>query len=221
MARGLIQPITQLTDPEWEPGELVLRYGSGRVCLDLVRTVGERWRRSFERLRSPVDLDRWLVGTGLITEPPSSRRRDLVRARELREAIYGLARAAMDGTRTRAGDVEVVNASAARPDLAPQLRAGRLMRLGRSHPVDAALATVARDAVELFGGPLAAQVRECAAPDCSGIFLDTSRAGARRWCSMATGCGNKRKVAAYRARRATTRRATTRRATKGAPAYGR
>jgi predicted RNA-binding Zn ribbon-like protein len=69
--------------------------------------------------------------------------------------------------------------------------------------VAALLASLACDAVDLLGGPLAGRIRECAAGDCALLFLDTSRAGRRRWCSMAT-CGARAKMAAYRARRPST-----------------
>jgi predicted RNA-binding Zn ribbon-like protein len=65
----------------------------------------------------------------------------------------------------------------------------------------AALATLARDAVDLFGGRLAARIRVCAAEDCGLLFVDASRPGRRRWCSMER-CGNLAKVRGHRARRA-------------------
>ncbi|MCL9761259.1 CGNR zinc finger domain-containing protein [Frankia sp. AiPa1] len=40
-------------------------------------------------------------------------------------------------------------------------------------------------------------MHECAGPDCRALFLDGSRPGRRRWCSMNT-CGNKAKKAALR-----------------------
>jgi predicted RNA-binding Zn ribbon-like protein len=62
-------------------------------------------------------------------------------------------------------------------------------------------------AVSLLGvikalGP--GRFRPCASPDCSGVFADTTRAGRRRYCQPAI-CGNRRNVAAYRARRAAQR----------------
>ncbi|MFB9907728.1 CGNR zinc finger domain-containing protein [Allokutzneria oryzae] len=42
--------------------------------------------------------------------------------------------------------------------------------------------------------------RPCAAPDCRGVFVDTSRAGRRRYC-MPDRCGNRLNVANHRARR--------------------
>jgi predicted RNA-binding Zn ribbon-like protein len=126
---------------------------------------------------------------------------DLASARDLREAIFRVARAAMDGAPAPDADVRTINAWASRPDLPPRFEriGGGVERTGPA-TVNAALAALARDAADLFGSPAAARVRECEAPDCSSLFLDTSRAGRRRWCSMAA-CGNRQKVAAYRRRR--------------------
>ncbi|MQA01990.1 MAG: hypothetical protein GEV07_04430 [Streptosporangiales bacterium] len=44
--------------------------------------------------------------------------------------------------------------------------------------------------------------RPCASPDCNGMFVDTSRAGRRRYC-MPDLCGNRLNVANHRARRRT------------------
>jgi predicted RNA-binding Zn ribbon-like protein len=38
-----------------------------------------------------------------------------------------------------------------------------------------------------------ARVHQCAADDCTWLFLDVSRTGKRRWCDMAT-CGNRAKA---------------------------
>lgn len=204
MARAIDQQVTDCIDPYVEPVELRFRFDTGRPCLDFVITVGERWRRSFERLRSREDIARWLVEAGLAHAAPRVTAADLANARDLREAIFRVARAAMDGTPAFGADVRAINAWASRPDLPPRFDriGGGVARTGPS-TVNAALATLARDAADLFGGPYAARVRECEAPDCSSLFLDTSRARRRRWCSMAA-CGNRQKVAAYRRRRTPT-----------------
>ncbi|MFD0786561.1 CGNR zinc finger domain-containing protein [Micromonospora azadirachtae] len=44
-------------------------------------------------------------------------------------------------------------------------------------------------------------MRECGAHNCHLVFVDTSRPGQRRWCSMER-CGNRHKVSSLRARRA-------------------
>jgi len=153
-----------------------------------------------ERLHSPDDLTEWLrerfpVPVG------SARSRDLFDAVSLRDAIVRMARAAAHGEALRGGDVDVVNLYAATPDIPPSLGGGT-RQAGRSvHTVPQALATIARDAVDVFSAENAGRLRECDGPDCSMIYLDTSRAATRRWCSMQR-CGNRAKVRAHRARKA-------------------
>ena len=61
------------------------------------------------------------------------------------------------------------------------------------------LISIARDAIVLFGSEMSERIRQCEGETCALLFLDTSRSGDRRWCSMA-GCGNKAKVADFRRR---------------------
>ena len=59
---------------------------------------------------------------------------------------------------------------------------------------------IARSAARsLWSGELE-RVKPCANPDCILWFLDVSKNGKRRWCSM-EGCGNRHKVAAHHRRR--------------------
>jgi predicted RNA-binding Zn ribbon-like protein len=179
------------------PEELRFHWTSGRLCLDFVATVGERWRRSFERLIEPEDLARWMLETGMLRNAPRVSARQLAAARVLREAINRLAR---PGVEPRPGDREGLNRWAARAPLAPQLAASRELVWVAARPAEAILATVARDAVDLLSGPLAGRIRECGAPDCALLFVDASRPGRRRWCSTEA-CGNRIRTKAYRKRR--------------------
>ncbi|HEX4107774.1 MAG TPA: CGNR zinc finger domain-containing protein [Solirubrobacteraceae bacterium] len=182
---------------ELPPEEFNFHWKSGRVCLDFVATVGERWRRCFERLRSPQDLARWIAESGLLAEVPTVTSRELAAARVLREAINRLTR---PGAEPLPGDRDELNRWAARPSLAPQLTAEGGRTLVGERPVEAVLATIARDAVDLLTGPLAGRIRECAAHDCALLFVDASRPGRRRWCASEA-CGNRTRTKAYRQRR--------------------
>jgi predicted RNA-binding Zn ribbon-like protein len=53
--------------------------------------------------------------------------------------------------------------------------------------------------VALLGGEAADRIRQCEGPPCAVLFVDTSRKGQRRWCSMSA-CGNRAKAAGFRAR---------------------
>jgi predicted RNA-binding Zn ribbon-like protein len=179
------------------PEELRFHWKSGRLCLDFVATVGERWRRSFERLLGAEDLARWLVQSGMLEEPPRVTQRQLESGRSLREAINRLAR---PGVGPDPGDRLELNRWAAHPPLAPQLTEQEELVWVSGQPVEAALATIARDAIVLLTGPLAGRIRECAAPDCALLFVDSSRPGRRRWCN-GEACGNRTRTKAYRQRR--------------------
>jgi predicted RNA-binding Zn ribbon-like protein len=72
-------------------------------------------------------------------------------------------------------------------------------RVERSGDLDAALSTVARDAVQLLGGPRAVQIKECGGEVCTRLYVDASRGSSRRWCDMHE-CGNRAKAAGFRAR---------------------
>jgi predicted RNA-binding Zn ribbon-like protein len=179
------------------PEELRFHWKSGRLCLDFVATVGERWRRSFERLLGPEDFARWMVESGMLNTPPCVSDRHLGTARDLREVINRLAR---PGVEPKRGDRAELNRWSARPSLAPQLTSDGGVAWVADRPVEAMLATLARDAVDLLSGPFAGRIRECAAPDCAILFVDNSRPGRRRWCSTEA-CGNRARTKAYRHRR--------------------
>jgi len=66
----------------------------------------------------------------------------------------------------------------------------------------AMLAPIALAAAELVAHADPRRLRQCAGEDCAAWFLDTSKGGQRRWCSMAR-CGNRSKAARYRRRHAT------------------
>lgn len=69
--------------------------------------------------------------------------------------------------------------------------------------LDAVLWPVARAASDLLTSPELGRVKRCAG--CPWVFLDRSRNGSRRWCSMED-CGTHEKIQRYVARRAARRR---------------
>jgi len=175
------------------------RFDAGRVSLDLLATLGNR---SGERLPDPAALEAWLLAGGLVQERRTADASDLARTRELRTALFGVVDAELHGGRPAAADLNAINAAAAIPARAPRLAlvAGELRGERPVTSVADVLGEIARDAIDLLTGSQRARLRECAAEDCSGIYVDTSRGRTRRWCSTAR-CGNRARVAAHRARR--------------------
>lgn len=124
---------------------------------------------------------------------------DVDTLRTLREALWQLAQAAVARERLPARHVATVNAAAAfAPPRLTMTANGQRLTVS---PVDAgqAMSALGRDAIDLFTGDLRERIRTCAADDCDLLFVDSSRPGQRRWCSM-NRCGARTKMARYRAR---------------------
>jgi predicted RNA-binding Zn ribbon-like protein len=184
------------------PAELEFRFVAGNRALDLLCTRADRHRQPIERLRQPSDLDRWLEAAGLPV-PERARAVDLGDARRLRESVNNITRAALAGDTPAKEDLAELNGWARRSPLAPQAGPALERQWFAEHSVQAALALVAREAVELLTSPDRSLIRECAAaPDCSLLYLDRSHGQRRRWCQMEI-CGSRAKMTSYRRRRTT------------------
>ena len=70
---------------------------------------------------------------------------------------------------------------------------GALQRAGTRSTALSQLAPVLWSAGDLLTGGKLDKVKRCANPECGWLFLDDSRAGKRRWCSMQS-CGNRAKA---------------------------
>jgi predicted RNA-binding Zn ribbon-like protein len=182
-------------------------FPCGNLSLDFIGTLrARRTDAPTEMLTSPEMLDSWFAESGVVDGATTSRPGDVTAAVALREAIHALVTARMAGRAYGEADLARVNDVARKPSVVPQLsRAGR-----RTEATPAqALSTVARDAINILGGPDADLLKECSRPGCTQTYLDSSRGGRREWCAMET-CGNKMKAAAYRARKREESRSTTR-----------
>jgi predicted RNA-binding Zn ribbon-like protein len=182
-------------------------FDAGALCLEFATTGGEGARKVWETLHEPADLARWAGRSRLGAAAPVEPRDmtlttgDLAAARLLREAIWFAATGLALRRRPRRADLRAINEAAARPPMTPAFGPSGVRRSWVT-PITGTqlLSTVARDAIEVFTGPAAARIRQCAGPTCSLVFVDTSRPGLRRWCSMER-CGNIDKQRAIRARR--------------------
>jgi predicted RNA-binding Zn ribbon-like protein len=182
--------------PELRDGFL---FRGGHAALDLAATLAGRLKEEqTERLATAADVGRWLKAAGLARTALRTEEADLDAARRLREAVYAVATARIAGEAPPAVARVALNRMAAGEAASPKLDEDGGMHL--SGPARALLGTLAREAVLLLGGTDAARIKKCEGETCATLFLDTSRAGDRRWCSMQA-CGNKAKVAEFRRRK--------------------
>ncbi|MGH3467808.1 MAG: CGNR zinc finger domain-containing protein [Thermocrispum sp.] len=186
------------------------RFDPGSLSLELLLTGGPAEFQRPETLRTPMDLVGWLAESRLARPAPiypqqvQVRPSDLRRIKELRDAVWRVVVATARGDDPETGQLELINGcaqDAVRPEL--ELTTAVL----RWAPMTGAqvLGTIARDVIELVGSGNG-RLRECQGENCSLLFVDTSRPGNRRWCSMRR-CGNRQKVRAFRRRAASQSRA--------------
>jgi predicted RNA-binding Zn ribbon-like protein len=189
-----------------------LRLVGGHSALDFVNTV--TGRLTAEPIDFLPDFDAlmlWSCYAGVVDESEcdacvaAAARRGSAsavfrRALVLREALYEIFSA-----RTEDEPLADVSLDALNRELDRGAQAWRLARAGRRvrwqwPPDDPALslARVSSAAAVLLTDELAPRLGRCAGIDhgCAWLFLDTSRGGTRRWCSM-DACGNRAKARAH------------------------
>ncbi|HSS73555.1 MAG TPA: ABATE domain-containing protein [Gaiellaceae bacterium] len=188
----------------------------GTLCLDFANTVEPR--NSAEQLdlfQERDDVLRWASVTGIVVHPGSKPTRrpsqlsaaaaaeELARARALREAVYAAAAAAAREERPDARALATIQGAFAQAMARSELASldGEYGWRSSAGGVDLVLDAVAKDAVDLLLSPGRLRIKECGDDEngCGWLFVDTTKSGTRRWCSMAV-CGTRAKVERHRAR---------------------
>lgn len=122
---------------------------------------------------------------------------DLDRVTELRAAVRELLAALTEDRSPETAAVATVNAAARADAAAPQLtwpsEPHRTWHSSRPGTVDEALASLARDAIDVVTGDLGRLVRSCEAHGCVRFFFREH--ARRRWCS--TTCGDRVRAARH------------------------
>ena len=195
------------------------------AALDFLNTFAIPVDVEVEWLGSGEDLLAWLEAAKLLDQAALDEVRALAtpeqldavaaQARALREWLRGFVQRHRGKplARSAEGELEPLNGLLARDRTFTQIvaRAKADMRDGdaalklvarrRWQSADDLLLPIAQAIAELVSTADFAAVKHCEGPTCVLHFLDTTRGGRRRWCSMAV-CGNRAKQAAHRDRAA-------------------
>lgn len=185
----------------WGPEHFV----GGNPVLDLANTVFDRRAPADdnELLNSPQDLANWFRFLGLADDRQASgivaRSNDelLETVRDIREAAFAIFDDIATGRDPAPEPLGLVMSTAA-----TALQTGAIAMRGtqpHAHPdwrePNAVPGFLAMLSVNAYFTLPKERVRSC--PRCGWLFVDTSRGGKRRWCSMKT-CGNRDKVSRHR-----------------------
>ncbi|GAA4033956.1 CGNR zinc finger domain-containing protein [Allokutzneria multivorans] len=173
------------------------------VATDLVTTSPTVRESTGEALPTPISLAVFLAGHGLQLEAPlPPTKDDVFQVQLLRREVRGIvetetADQAVSGCRVllrRAGLAPVLHRAS---DGKWQWHVPTAPGASLADELAAFISTALLGVVRALGHE---RFRACEAPGCRGVFVDTSRAGRRRYC-MPELCGNRHNVAKHRARR--------------------
>jgi predicted RNA-binding Zn ribbon-like protein len=184
----------------------VVRAPPLSLCLDFVNT--RFWRgtaQPSEELGDYQSLCAWLRRSGTLDDgtADSLQALDASVAQQLleaalaaRESLYGLLRALAEAEPPPDAVAALQRRLAAAPprrELVWTARQGGWRVPMRSPDAAEVLAAVWWSAADLLLAAGRLRPRCCANPRCGWLFLDDSKGGTRRWCSMSA-CGNRAKV---------------------------
>jgi predicted RNA-binding Zn ribbon-like protein len=194
-----------------------LELVGGRVCLDFVNTVDPRvGGKPRDYLASYADLVRWAEHAHLLAPDqvatlldatarrPKDARTVFARAIALRESLYRVFSAIAARKVPDPSDLAALQAAyveeLAQASLVPASGGLAWRWPAGTDALGQILWPIVRSAIELATSPDVQRVKECPGlGDCGWLFLDTSKSGRRRWCSMES-CGSRAKMRTYYAR---------------------
>lgn len=188
------------------------RSVGGHVALDFVNTeVVSQADRSTDVLRAADEFSAWCAYAGVVsaaTGPvqlsPAQERALLTRAGTLRHAIRSVVEAVAERRDADPDALTVLRSTTADAvgRALPALDGGRLTWAWEPSAPEAVLWELASSAVDLLRTGETARIKVC--PGCGFVFLDTTKNGSRRWCSM-DDCGKQEKMRRYVTKRARSR----------------
>ncbi len=198
-----MRAITPTNEPSRKkPSTLDFQFIAGNLALDFVNTVGNRLSKPRDYLTDVVEFRRWIRLAGFLGNqtPPWVTDPQLGLVRRVREELYalfcrlatgrGLSRRALGEFNRRLGRV-----AKKRQLCLNKESLDWVWKTSRDDP-DRALAPILHSAANLLVSRSRSQIRQCEDENCGWLFLDRSKAGRRRWCSMGD-CGNRAKARRY------------------------
>jgi predicted RNA-binding Zn ribbon-like protein len=155
-------------------------------------------RRGRDDLAGPADAARWLRARDLLGLRIALRADDVARLHELRDVLRRMC-LVNNGAEPRDADIAALNALVRDAEVRPAFNAhGAVLEIMSSAGLGA-LGRIVGIVYDAMRDGTWRRLKACPEDACNYTFYDTSRNGARVWCSMA-GCGSKVKMRAYRAR---------------------
>ncbi|WP_343844939.1 CGNR zinc finger domain-containing protein [Bowmanella denitrificans] len=175
------------------------------VALDFINTQYGAGDHHHDGFTDDNSVMTWLQAAKLLSPEVQNKAPTglLVLARQLRNQAREVVAAAMTGSSAKSELInQILELGRPRRELTwdSENNAYKLITQIRDNSPACLLEPVAKALAQLLTSSKFEYVRCCEADDCVLLFHDLTKSHRRRWCSMAT-CGNRMKVAAFRARK--------------------
>ena len=214
MEKGLQERYAKFERFDLDGGHPVLDFTNTTDTVEL-RGTG----KDDDYLGDYLDLLAWCHRTGYLPETainelarhaahhPKEATAALEKAHELREAVFGLLHAWLQGRPPPSEQLVIFNRhlkqALAQAFLRRGSTPGQRYALDLEHsekPLEDIALRLAQQAADLLTRLDAARLKICSNPKCGWLFLDTTRNASRRWCDMAA-CGNRAKAKRFYSRK--------------------
>ena len=178
-------------------------FFGGRLWLDLLNTTMRSGEARRDLIANEDSFAQWLQAAGLHIDRAkslSALKSEVHSFREtLRAAFEGLSMQHSLPGAVMAAINQRLDAGCAKLHLHQDMSGVRLQEIfdpGTAGPCG----VIASDFARFVCNSESARLRRCSNPVCTMVFYDTSKNNTRRWCTMSI-CGNRDKVARFRARK--------------------
>jgi predicted RNA-binding Zn ribbon-like protein len=180
---------------------------ANHIVLDYINTVNARPTFTRDDLTCADDIAQWACAAGLVHDGQLTGQQTALESQfraavALRERLYRVFGPIASAEAPQMAALASITRRAAEAFRSAEWhgRGGGYELIWPLDSIESLCDRLADDAVQLVRSPAVGRIAKC--DGCGWLFLDTSRAHARRWCSM-NACGVRHKMRRYHQRQAT------------------
>jgi len=173
-------------------------FVGNNLAIDFVNTQIIDRGEVIELLNDSQDLLNWANAAELSLDKGNNKKQLFRESLELREALKQVFTAILDTRGIPSNALNMVNQHLLNHVIKQELKKVKgkfeLRSIYKNLSIERLLGLIAFEAAELLQSNQLVKLKRCANPKCILLFVDTSKSGRRRWCSMEV-CGNRSKAA--------------------------
>lgn len=175
-------------------------FVGNNLAIDFVNTQVTDRGELVELLNDRQDLFNWANAAEILLDSSNSKQQIFADGLEFREALKQTFTAVLDTRGVPSSALNKINQHLFNYSNKQELKKIKgkfeLRSIYRQLSIERLFGLIAYEAALFLESDRLEKLRRCANPKCVLLFVDTSRSGKRRWCSMDV-CGNRSKAASH------------------------